>query len=76
MYIEERSVRICSDQKLFNTKRTLFAFCIFCEKEDVKSLDVEHRGISVAVGHADSKVTRHYLSRFEDDLIDETNSVL
>lgn len=32
--------------------------------------------ISDAMGHADSKVTRHYLSRFEDDLIDETDEVL
>lgn len=32
--------------------------------------------ISDAMGHADSKVTRHYLSRFEDDLIDETDGVL
>ncbi len=32
--------------------------------------------ISDAMGHADSKVTRSYLSRFEDDKIDETDSVL
>ncbi len=32
--------------------------------------------ISDAMGHADSKVTRHYLSSFEDELIDETDGVL
>ena len=32
--------------------------------------------ISDAMGHADSKVTHHYLSRFEDELIDETDLVL
>ena len=32
--------------------------------------------ISDAMGHADSKVTRHYLSSFEDDQIDETDDVL
>ena len=32
--------------------------------------------ISDAMGHADSKVTRHYLSSFGDDLIDETDGVL
>lgn len=32
--------------------------------------------ISDAMGHLDSKVTRHYLSRFEDDLIDQTDLVL
>lgn len=32
--------------------------------------------ISDAMGHLDSKVTRHYLSSFEDDQIDETDDVL
>ena len=32
--------------------------------------------ISDAMGHADSKVTRHYLSSFENDQIDETDTVL
>jgi integrase len=32
--------------------------------------------ISDAMGHADSQVTRAYLSRFEDDRIDETDDVL
>jgi len=32
--------------------------------------------ISDAMGHVDSKITRSYLSRFEDDLIDETDLVL
>ena len=32
--------------------------------------------ISDAIGHAESKVTRHYLSSFEDELIDETDGVL
>lgn len=32
--------------------------------------------ISDAMGHADSKVTRHYLSSFEDEKIDETEIVL
>ena len=32
--------------------------------------------ISDAMGHADSKVTQHYLARFEDDVIDESDKVL
>ncbi len=32
--------------------------------------------ISDALGHADSKVTRHYLARFENEMIDETDLVL
>jgi len=32
--------------------------------------------ISDAMGLADSKVTRHYLSSFEDEMIDETDGVL
>lgn len=32
--------------------------------------------ISDALGHADAKVTRHYLSSFGDELIDETDGVL
>lgn len=32
--------------------------------------------ISDAMGHADSKITRVYLSRFEDEMIDETDKYL
>lgn len=32
--------------------------------------------ISDALGHADIKVTKHYLSRFEDDVIDKSDDVL
>lgn len=32
--------------------------------------------ISDAMGHLDSKVTRHYLSSFEDEVIDKTDEVL
>lgn len=32
--------------------------------------------ISDALGHADIKVTQHYLSRFENDVIDEADGVL
>ena len=32
--------------------------------------------ISDALGHADLSVTQHYLSRFEDDVLDEADKVL
>lgn len=32
--------------------------------------------ISDAMGHADSKVTRHYLARFGNEMIDDTDGVL
>jgi integrase len=68
--LKEMAIRIGIDPDISTyTARHTYAMSL-------KRAGVKLGLISDAMGHADSKVTRHYLSSFEDDQIDETDVVL